>query len=122
MIRRPRAIGLVVLVALLAACGPGARDKALRGSLLAVDASAAAFVTYNREHQAAIVDEATSYDDGTSRLVAWHQQREPLLDSIRLAYRLIAAAAMDTSTPLSDVLATVEALVGAVEKLTGGTP
>lgn len=118
----PRRIGILLLFAFLVACGPGARDKALRGSLLATDAAAAAFVQYNRDHQARIVDEAENYDDGMSRLNAWHQERAPLVDSIRLAYRLIATAAIDADTPLTDVLVTVESLVGAVQKLTGGTP
>lgn len=118
----PRRIGLLLLVAWCLCCGPGARDKALRGSLLATDAAAAAFVSYNRDHQARIVDEAANYDDGLSRLNAWHQERAPLVDAIRLAYRLIATAAIDTDTPLTEVLATVDRLVAAVETLTGRTP
>lgn len=115
-----RRIGLLLLFALLVACGPGARDKALRGSLLAVDASAAAFVSYNREHQARIVDEAPTYDDGLSRLNAWHQQREPVLDGIRVAYRLIALATLDKDASLDDVLRAVRELAADVAKLTGG--
>lgn len=118
----PRRIGLLLLLAWCICCGPSTRQAALRGSLLATDAAAAAFVTYSRDHQLDIVEAATSYDDGNSRLIAWHQEREPILDSIRLAYRLIATATLDESTPLTDVLATVESIVGAVEKLTGGGP
>lgn len=118
----PRRIGLLLLVAWCLCCGPGARDKALRGSLLAVDASAAAFVTYNRDHQRRIVDEAATYDDGLSRLNAWHQEREPVLDGIRVAYRLIALATLDKDASLDDVLRAVRELAADVSKLTGGGP
>lgn len=115
-----RRIGLLLLFAFaVAACATSTRNKTLSIALTAVDASAAAFTSYNRSHQEALVDEAQSYDDGLSRLNAWHQQREPVLDSIRVAYRLIAAATLDKDASLADVIAAVESLVGAVEQLTG---
>lgn len=115
----PRRIALLMLFALMVAC-TGARESALRGSLTAVNAARDAFVSYDRSHQLAIVDAASTDEEAGANLSAWRKQRVPILETFAVAYRSIAVATLDTHTSLTDVFATVEALVGAVRELTRG--
>lgn len=92
---------LILALALVAACGASARQKSLRGSFVAVEAAAAGFVDWDAEHQDLIVNQlADDYADGERRLAAYRARRAPVVDAFAIAYRILAAAALDQDQPL----------------------
>lgn len=120
MIRRPRAAALVLLVALLAACGTGTRDKALRGALTAVDAAAEGFVAFDDAEQQAIVARATTREQAQAELAAYRERRRPVIAALAAAYQAIAVAALRRGTPLPVAAAAVTALIESIATLKNG--
>lgn len=80
-------------------CGPSAHQKALRGSLAAVDAAAAGFVAYDHEHKRTLLAEAPATPEGRAqfeaKLLAYHERRAKVLEAFRLAYATIATGALE---------------------------
>jgi hypothetical protein len=118
--RQSLAAALVVLVA--ASCGgPDAKQKALRTSLLALNAARDGFVAWDKTHQDKIVADAESYDQGKAALEVYRTKREPVVHGFSAAYSALAAAALDPSLEM-----VVEAAVAAksvydlIKSLTGG--
>lgn len=119
--------GLIVALAILglsslsSGCGASARQRELRVSLAAVDASAAAFEEWDRHHQHDIVVAAQSREDGQAKLADYRASREKVVAAFEAAYRAIAAAALDpdggTIQPALDAAESIRALVS---KLKGG--
>lgn len=114
----------VVLVAFVAACGPGARLSALQATLKSVDAAREAFVVWDDATQTRIVDEAPSLDEGRAQLAAHRARREHLVAVFEAAYRTLAAALADPEAEDRRLLM-IEALASlwtAYEKVTGSAP
>lgn len=110
---------LLLIVALAVSCGPSAREKTLRASLITVNAAKDGFVTWDQERKNAIVAEATSYEVGESTLTAYIEEREKVLLSFELAYKAIATAAVAGNDDLTQMLSNLQALWQALEMLTG---
>jgi len=84
-----------VVVALLVACGPGARDKALRGTLAGVTAARAAMVVWDAQVQDQIVADSTSLEQGKAALAEHRDDRAVLVAAFEAAYFTLAIAATD---------------------------
>lgn len=112
----------LVLVVLLAACGASSRERALRTTLAAVDASAAGFETWDGQHQKAIVDQAKSADEATASITAYRLKREQAVAAFEVAYHAIAAAALHGSAAIGPALKAAEEAYQVLEELKhGGT-
>lgn len=114
----PRRLGLLLLFAWAVGCA-NARHQTLRVALTATVAADVAFVEVNKAKLDAAVEASTSYEDGIKRIEAWEAKSDPVMSRIRLAYQLIAAAALDTDTSLDEVVAVVAGIVESVNKLRG---
>lgn len=122
MIRaRRRHFALVALLA-LAACGPTGRQKTLSAALVTVNVTADAFDAWNTAHMAAINDAHPYREDAEAALAAYRVKREPVRAAFAVAYQAIAAAALDTSTPLPTVIAVLHELTVSIATLKGATP
>lgn len=115
----PRRIGLLLLFAFLVACGASARHKTLQVALTTVTAADTAFVEVNRLKLDEAVSSSTSYEDGLLRIEAWETRSDPVLAAIKLAYQVIAAAALDETVSIDEVIAQAAAIVQQVRNLRG---
>ncbi|MDQ3153614.1 MAG: hypothetical protein M3R63_18510 [Actinomycetota bacterium] len=88
-------IALLGLVAVMVACGPGAKERALRTTLTGVNAARAAFVTWDGLAQDRIVEEATSLASGQHELEQHRAKRAALVAAFEGAYFALAIAATD---------------------------
>jgi hypothetical protein len=102
-----RTIPVLIVLAALTACGPRSDGPAidqtrlgLQTALTATNAARDAFVAWDKDHQARIVEEATSLDDGKAKLAAYRMQRADVSATFVLAYSAIAGAA--TALALAD--------------------
>lgn len=115
-------LGIILLVAAigLAACGASAREKTIHATYAGVVAAQAGFEAYNSARQAEIVSSAASEEDGIAQLDKYSKAREPVLKAFEVAYRALAAAAIESSEPVSGALKAAEQLHAALSTLTGG--
>jgi hypothetical protein len=58
----------LVILAMVAACGPDAKQQALKYSLTGLNAARDGFVVWDANHQQKIVDDATSLEQGKQAL------------------------------------------------------
>jgi len=117
---RPRLAVLGVVVALLIACGPGARDKALRGTLTGVTAARAAMVAWDATTQDHIVVDATSAEQGKTALAAHRADRAVLVAGFEAAYFSLALAATDLNDQtLSQAVIAATKLYALYQRITG---
>lgn len=86
---------LAVVVAQLAACGPDAKQRALRSGLVSVNAARDGFLAWDNETQQAIVVKATSHDEAIANLDRHATVIQPVVFGFELTYKLLAAAALD---------------------------
>lgn len=114
-----RRLALLLLFAFAVGCGAGQRERTLHAALVTVDVASVAFVEVNKAQLDKAVAGSTSYEDGIHRIEAWEKRSDPVLNGIRIAYRLIAAAALDTDSSLDEVMSTVLGLAADVQKLRG---
>lgn len=73
----------------------GGRDELLSKTLAGVNAAHEAFVAYDREHQAEIVDTAKTHDEGAAALAGYRGARAKVSIAFVAAYGAIAAASTD---------------------------
>jgi len=92
---------LLLLLALVAACGPDARHKQLHATMVAVSAAGEGFVQFDKAAQAAIVASATSELDGIAKLGAYKMARARVVEAFSAAFQAIAAAALLDTKPAS---------------------
>lgn len=90
---------LFVCVMLGAACNQDQRTKTIHASIIAVDVARDGFITWDREHQAQIVEHATSESQGLAELDKYVAKRKPVVDGFQLVYRALALAATQTDEP-----------------------
>lgn len=101
---RKYAVGLVIFALLFAAaCGGSFTDKAqktLATSLEATNAARDSFLAWDKDHQQAIVEKASTREAGEAQLAAYRQTRRAVVKAFTVAYTAIAAAA--ATIPLVD--------------------
>ncbi len=117
-----RLIVLVLVLLVAPACGPSQRQRTLVASFVATDAAHAGFVAFDRSHQAALVDKATSLEAGKASLEAYREKRARLVTLFESSYRAIAAAAIVTDDPkkLASLSQATALLADALRDLTDG--
>jgi len=102
-------------------CGSGQRQRTLRATLVGTNAARDGFVSWDADHQKAIVDRAASREDGERELAAYRAARDPIVSTFELVYRAIAAAATQSDDPsLRAALDASSSLLDSIKKLTGG--
>lgn len=110
----------IALVVMLAACGASSRERSLRTTLAAVDASAAGFQTWDEQHQKEIVDKAQSADEATAALAVYRLRREQVIAAFAIAYEALAAAALHDDKAIGPALDAAEAAYHLLEQLRNG--
>ena len=93
--QRAVAIVVVLLGLHVAACGPNAKQKALKTTLISVNTARDGFVAWDDKHQQNIVKNATSLEDGQSKLKTYRDKRAKLEVAFAIAYKAVATAALD---------------------------
>ena len=119
---KPRALWLLAFLVVLMnlACGPSARQSALKGAYATVNAASAGFTAWDRAHQKELVETATSLDEAKRRLHEYRDKRRAVDESIIAAYALIGAAALDKGVGMAAVVAAVTAVQRAIDAIRGG--
>lgn len=110
----------LAMVVMLAACGASSRERTLRTTLAAVDASAAGFETWDEQHQKEIVDKATSAEEATAAIAVYRLRREQVIAAFEVAYRALAAAALHGDNAVGPALDAAEAAYHLLEQLRKG--
>jgi hypothetical protein len=109
------------LVVSASACGPNARAQTISSTLKALNVTRDGFTAWSAEHQRLIVEQAkrdgTAREDAEARLASFRAAREPVVESVDLAYALLAAAAVDKSASIGDVIDAVKDAAIAIDKL-----
>lgn len=109
-------------LAALPACTGSQRSKTLRASVLAVNAARDGMLVYDATHQKAIVDKATSREEGERELAAYYTKRTPVVAAFEVAYRALAVAATANDDPsYRAALAAAKSALDALQALTGGS-
>lgn len=101
--RRVTTFAVAFLVA-LAACGPSARDKTIKGTLVSLNATYDGVLEYSRRREASIVAAATSEADGQAKLRPFREHVDKVVAAIALAYHALGVAATDKGTPLDKAI------------------
>jgi hypothetical protein len=118
---RPRVTNLVLLICLiLSACVSSQREKTIKTTLISVNALRDGFIKYDGEHQAEIVEKATSLEAGTAALATYRAQREDVLKAFVLVYHAISAAVVlnDDDKSLAEVLDKAKLLKQVIDAIT----
>jgi len=116
-----RILLLVLALLVVPACGASQREKTIHATYLATNTAHAGFVAFDRSHQTAIVDKATSIAQGRAELDAYRAKRERIVELFSGAYRATAAAALAKDKPTLTALSqAVSLLYAALKDITGG--
>jgi nitrogen fixation/metabolism regulation signal transduction histidine kinase len=107
-------------LALLGACGPNARQTALKTSLVSLNAARDGFVQWDKQKQTTIVEDAKTLDEGKAALKAYRAKRAPVVEGFTVAYSALALAALDDNMArLTEAITTASALYQLIKSLTG---
>lgn len=105
-----RSIAVLLLLA-LACCGGQSKADTIRATrtglgtaLAATNAARDTFTAWSRAHEAAIVERATSKEQGAAELAAYREKGDRVIGALAVAYTSIAAA--DAALSLAAVEAT----------------
>jgi len=110
----------LALIAPLTAYGCGQRQKALRATLVGLNAARDGFATWDMGHQKTIVEQATTREEAELKLATYRGERTAVVDVLELAYRALAAAATQSDEPSAKAaLAAAGEALGAIRTLTG---
>ncbi|MGH7179222.1 MAG: hypothetical protein ACREJC_17730 [Tepidisphaeraceae bacterium] len=117
MTRRTTAV-VVMMLAVFAACGPSARERAIRATFITTNAARDGFNEYGKQRQDQIIEQATSLEDGKARLAAFRDRREKINKVFEDVYRAIVAATLANDTgSLDAALKATERLKDAIDDL-----
>lgn len=86
---------VVVLLMMIAACGPkgpSTRETTIQTTFIALNASRDAFMKWDQLHQAAIVQKATTREEGRAKLDEYRAERSKVKDGFEAAYQLLSTA------------------------------
>jgi hypothetical protein len=105
----------------MSACGQGQRKDTLRASLTAVNAARKGFLDWDRDHQKAIVDRATSRQEAEEHLADYQATQGKIADWFVAAYQALAVAStQNDELSLSAAVRASGDLVDAVTKILKG--
>lgn len=96
-----RALLLLAIALGLVGCGASAREKALHAVFEATNGARAGFETFDSAHQAQIVNDAKSFDEGEAALKSYRHDRETVLVLFNAVYQGIIAAVLVNDDPRS---------------------
>jgi hypothetical protein len=124
--RRPNPVVLLVAIALAAAallttaCGSSKREKTLNTTLAAVNVARETFAAFDDSHQDAIIERATSLEQGRAELAAYREKQAKVVGLFIAAYRAIgvAAVASKDDASLRAAVDALKALTSAIDDLT----
>jgi hypothetical protein len=92
MMKKP-ALFVLLIAFVIAACGGNVgRQQTLLATLITVDATKDAFVAFDRAHQDAIVDAATSKDEAKAKVAEWRKTQQRIASLFEAAYDALHAA------------------------------
>ncbi len=121
-IRRPTPLLLVLALLALCACGASTREKTIKTTFFAVNEMRDGFVELDRQAQAAIVEAATSREQGAALLADYRKRREVVVETFELAYRALATATVVEVTPVSAAIDALRKLQEAIQQLKKRSP
>ncbi len=108
---------LCAILSALSGCGPSMKQKALRNSMVVLNATLAGAEEYDRAHQIEIIDKGKSKEDVVAKLTAYRDRRELVITSFIAAYRALGMAAMDpTDLNVKNALKIVEGVITTVKE------
>lgn len=121
MSTRNRNVIVLVFLALLASCATSKR-AAIDTGFTALNSLRDGFVAWDKEHQAQIVDKATSLEDGKAKLAAYREARVKVSNAFIAAYNSFSLAAIDVDNDetYNEAKKAVRALVDAYNALLRG--
>ena len=117
-----RVLLALVLICATPSCGPSTRTQTLRITLATTNAAQAGFVAQDAARQQAIVDRATSLDEGRIVLHEYRLKRDRVVALFTATYRALAVAAMTQEGGLADVVAASRELAAALAALAQEAP
>lgn len=121
--RRPVRTAALLVLALVAACGPGAKQRFLDTSLKSLNAAMSGVEAWDETEQKRIVDRATSFDEGQAQLTAHRERRQKIVKAATLAYSALALVAIEPEPAnFAAASAAVVHFVQLVREFTGGVP
>lgn len=99
-------------------CSASQRERTIKTTLVAVNETRAAFVTFDRTTQAAIVELAPTYERGAAALIEYRKKREIVIEAFAIVYRAIATAATVNDDPsIATMLAAAKQIADAFHHL-----
>jgi hypothetical protein len=114
-------VSCIVLAAVPACSSSNKRTNSISASLVAVNAARDGFTSWDRDHQVALVDKATTREESDKALASYHLQRIPVVASFEVAYRALAVAAVGNDEgSLAAAIDAAQKLIEAVKQLRGG--
>lgn len=108
----------VMLLAFVAACGASARRDTLRGNIVALDVARDTTLKISKEHEAAIIEHATSKDEARVRLDEWRAVVDSMMVALEDGYRITySAAILDDAKSASEAGAAVAKALALLKEL-----
>lgn len=80
-------------------CGQTQREQTIHAAFVATNVAVEIFVKHDLEQQKAIVDGASSVEDGTAKLTIHRSKRLKVVALFGVVYKTIAAAALANNDP-----------------------
>lgn len=119
------ALLFVALALVASACGASQREKTLKTSLVAVNATRDTWLAYDDVRQDQIIAKATSFESGKAELGEYRETQAKIVGLFVSAYRAIGVAAVlaDDDASLQSAITAVGELTRAVAAvMKGGAP
>lgn len=112
---------LALLLALLVACGPGAKQRALDTTLSTLNLARDTFQAFDTARQNAIVERAETKAEAEANIAAWREKRDKVVQAFVIAYSALALASLEpTVENLATAAMHAKAVYDAVKELRGG--
>jgi hypothetical protein len=111
---------LIALALQSVGCSASSRQRAIKSTLVAVDAARDGFTVWDERTQDAIVEAAQTKIDGREMLLAHREKRTPIVLGFNAVYRALALAALDPEEANVAIAATLAAdLYETIKEITG---
>lgn len=112
----------LAMVAITPACsGPNKRTRVLQQTVAAVNAARDGFLVWDRHHQLAILDRASSREEAIAKREEYLVKWRLVMESFTVAYQALIVAATQTDTlSYQAALAASADLLDTLKKLMGG--
>lgn len=124
---KPNRIVVLALTLCLAACATATKEQIIARTFAGLQAAEDAFVKGDARRQDAIVEAATSHEQGVAALAAYKAKRDKVAVSFVAAYSAIAVASVDlTDSAITQMVSLAAEVISALRELgllpSGGTP